>query len=124
MERLRNLFGEADRLRGTVEARVVEDEVIREQIRSDHERYGLIECPHTATAMHVWETLPADRREGHHWIAVATAHAAKFPEVVEPLIGRELPVPDALAALLALPSHYEEIDPELAALGRTLGEAA
>lgn len=124
MERLRNLFGEADRLRGTVEARVVEDDIIREQIRRDHERYGLIECPHTATAMHVWETLPADRREGRHWIAVATAHAAKFPEVVEPLIGTGVPVPDALADLLALPSRYEEIDPELAALGRTLGEAA
>ncbi len=124
MERLRNLFGEADRLRGTVEARVVDDEIIREQIRRDYERHGLIECPHTATAMHVWETLPAERRSGRHWIAVATAHAAKFPEVVEPLIGTSVPVPDALAELLALPAHYEEIAPELAALGHTLKEAA
>ena len=124
MERLRNLFGEADRLRGTVEARVVDDEIIREQIRRDYERHGLIECPHTATAMHVWETLPAERRSGRHWIAVATAHAAKFPEVVEPLIGTSVPVPDALAELLALPAHYEEIPPELAALGHALKEAA
>ncbi|WP_405233179.1 threonine synthase [Lentisalinibacter salinarum] len=120
MERLRNLFGEADRLRGSVEARVVEDDVIREQIRRDYEHYGLIECPHTATAMHVWETLPAERRTGRHWIAVATAHAAKFPEVVEPLIGTTVPVPEALADLLALPAHYEEIEPALPALGRTL----
>ncbi|HKL64295.1 MAG TPA: threonine synthase, partial [Woeseiaceae bacterium] len=124
MERLRNLFGEVDRLRGTVEARVVEDEIIRGQIRRDYERHGLIECPHTATAMRVWETLPAERRAGRHWIAVATAHAAKFPEVVEPLIGATVPVPDALAALLALPAHYDEIPPELAALGRALDEAA
>jgi len=120
MERLRNLFGEADRLRGSVEARVVEDDVIREQIRRDYAHYGLIECPHTATAMHVWETLPAERREGQHWIAVATAHAAKFPEVVEPLIGTSVPVPDALADLLALPTHYEEIEPAPTALGRVL----
>ncbi len=124
MERLRNLFGEADRLRGTVEARVVEDEIIREQIRRDYERHGLVECPHTATAMHVWETLPEERRAGRHWIAVATAHAAKFPEVVEPLIGMTVPVPDALAELLALPAHYDEIPPELAALGHALDEAA
>ncbi|WP_405220324.1 threonine synthase [Lentisalinibacter sediminis] len=124
MERLRNLFGEADRLRGSIEARVVEDDVIREQIRRDYERYGLIECPHTATAMHVWEALPAERRQGRHWIAVATAHAAKFPEVVEPLIGTTVPVPDALADLLALPAHYEEIDPALPALGRTLEDDA
>ncbi|NBC21959.1 MAG: threonine synthase [Gammaproteobacteria bacterium] len=124
MERLRNLFGEADRLRGTVEARVVEDEIIREQVRRDYERHGLIECPHTATAMHVWETLPEERRTARHWIAVATAHAAKFPEVVEPLIGTRVPVPEALAELLALPAHYREIPPELAALGRALDEAA
>jgi threonine synthase len=123
MERLRDLFGEADRLRGLVEARVVEDEAIQEQIRRDYTRHGLIECPHTATAMHVHDSLPAARRTGRHWIVVATAHAAKFPEVVEPLIGVDVPVPSALAELLALPSRFDEIDPEPSALAGIL-EAA
>ncbi len=47
---------------------------------------------------------------------VATAHPAKFNDIVEPLIGAEVPVPPALAALLALPSVQTEIDPGLDAL--------
>ena len=31
---------------------------------------------------------------------VATAHPAKFREIVEPLIGREVPVPETLARLV------------------------
>ena len=34
---------------------------------------------------------------------VSTAHLAKFREIVEPLIGREVPVPEALARLFARP---------------------
>ncbi len=124
MERLRNLFGEVDRLRGLVEARVVDDDTIRRQIRSDYERYGLIECPHTATAMNVYQHLPEERRQGRQWIVVATAHAAKFPEVVEPLIGVPVPIPAALGDLLNLPSRFEEIDPEPAALAGVLEAAA
>ncbi len=117
MERLRGLFGEADALRGQVEARVVEDPEIRRQIAGDYRRYGLVECPHTATAMHVYENLTPERRDDRDWIVVATAHAAKFAEIVEPLIGSSVPVPAVLESLLALPSRYHEIGP-------TLGEFA
>jgi threonine synthase len=55
---------------------------------------------------------------------VATAHPAKFNDVVEPLIGAEVPVPDALAALLALPSRQVEIEPALEALRAVLSGAA
>ena len=55
---------------------------------------------------------------------VATAHPAKFNDVVEPLIGANVPVPDALAALLALPSLQLEIEPELEALRAVLGGLA
>ena len=117
MERLRGLFGEADALRGQVEARVVEDPAIRRQIAADYRRYGLVECPHTATAMYVYENLAPERRDDRDWIVVATAHAAKFAEIVEPLIGSAVPVPAVLESLLALPSRYHEIGP-------TLGEFA
>lgn len=121
MERLRSLFGEAEALRGQVEARVVDDEIIREQIRRDHRRYGVIECPHTATAMNVYDSLPDERRRGRHWVMVATAHAAKFAEIVEPLIGEEIEMPAALASLMALPAGYYEIEPKLSELERILG---
>jgi len=51
---------------------------------------------------------------------VSTAHAAKFREIVAPLIGREVPVPDTLARLFARPAQYIEIDATLAALRTVL----
>ena len=51
---------------------------------------------------------------------VATAHPAKFPETVEPLIGAPIPVPPALAHLLTLPSHVTEIPATLGALAAVL----
>ncbi|MGH8170222.1 MAG: threonine synthase, partial [Steroidobacteraceae bacterium] len=47
---------------------------------------------------------------------VSTAHPAKFRETVEPLIGREVPVPESLGRLFARPSQCTEIDAGLASL--------
>jgi ribokinase len=46
-------------------------------------------------------------------VLVATAHPAKFNDVVEPLIGTSVPVPPALAELLSLPSVQTEVAPRL-----------
>jgi threonine synthase len=112
MERLRWLFPDLGQLRGRVTAQSVTDDEIRETIRRDHRRLGQTWCPHTATAACVYERLGA-RRAGERWVLVATAHPAKFDDVVEPLIGETVPVPPALAALLDLPSVQTEIGPGL-----------
>ena len=112
MERLRWLFPDLGQLRGRVTAQSVSDDEIRETIRRDHRRLGQTWCPHTATAACVYERLGA-RRAGERWVLVATAHPAKFNDVVEPLIGEPVPVPPALAALLDLPSVQTEIGPGL-----------
>ena len=72
-------------------------------------------CPHTAVAAEAYARLPEGRKSGR-WILVATAHPAKFREIVEPLIGREVPVPESLAALFARPVACTEVAAELAAL--------
>ena len=43
------------------------------------------------------------------YIAVATAHPAKFDSVVEPCVGHPLPVPPALATILQRPAHAEPL---------------
>jgi threonine synthase len=123
MERLRWLFPDLERLRGKVEAQSVSDEEIRATIRRDHRELGQTWCPHTATAACVYRRL-APARRARHWVLVATAHPAKFDDIVEPLIGASVPVPEALAALLALPARQVEIGPRLADLRTALGEAA
>lgn len=116
MERLRSLHPDAEALRGAVSAQSVDDEAIRERIRTDFERYGQVWCPHTATAAEAYARLPAARRARTPWVLVATAHPAKFREIVEPLIGRRIPLPPALEALFERPARSVEIDPDLPAL--------
>ena len=123
MERLRWLFPGVEQLRGQVSAVSVGDDDIRATIRRDHRELGQTWCPHTATAAHAWRELPAERRSGR-WVLVATAHPAKFNDIVEPLIGEPVPVPPALAALLDLPSVQTEVEPSLDALRGVLKEAA
>jgi threonine synthase len=103
-------------MRSAASACSVTDAEILARIRTDYGRYGRVWCPHTAVAAEAYERLPADRRATGRWILVATAHPAKFRETVEPLIGREVAVPEALARLFARPTECIEIDASLAAL--------
>ena len=120
MERLRALFPELADLRTAVTAESVDDAAIRERIRKGFESYGQIWCPHTATGAEVYERVVAGKRRGR-WIVASTAHPAKFAEIVEPLIGRRIPVPESLAKLYVRPAQYTEIAPELTALRSALG---
>jgi threonine synthase len=119
-ERLRALYPDFSDLRGALSACSVRDDEIRARIRADYERYGQIWCPHTATAAEAYERLPAPRRAAHRWVIVSTAHPAKFPEVVAPLIGRAVPVPQSLANLFARAASCVEIAPDLSALRAAL----
>jgi threonine synthase len=59
-------------------------------------------------------------REGRVGIFLATAHPAKFGEIVEPIIGRAVETPEPLARALALPRHIIRIDASLEAVKRIL----
>lgn len=124
MERLRAMYPLFDELRAAVSACAVEDEAIRERIAGDFRRLGRIWCPHTAVAAEAYARLEEARRRSGRWVLVATAHPAKFREIVEPLIGREVPVPPALAELFARKSAYREIDADLDALRAALAVEA
>jgi threonine synthase len=113
MERLRALYPDWRELAAQLSAVSVDDAAIRQRIRSDFARYGQVWCPHTATAAEAYSRLTPERRRQGSWVLVATAHPAKFSEIVEPLVGRPVAVPPALARLLALPTHAVELEPEL-----------
>jgi len=102
-ERLQWLLPDDAVLRAALSAESVSDDEIRATIIDAFRHHGETVCPHTACAVRVLQRLRASGVEGE-WAVVATAHPAKFPEVVEPLIGREVPLPPALAAMLAKPS--------------------
>jgi threonine synthase len=83
-------------------------------------QYGREWCPHTATAAEVYSRLSERERAEHPWVLVATAHPAKFNEIVEPLIGRKVEVPESLARLLRLPQQVSDLAPDLRALGAAI----
>ncbi len=116
LERLSALYPDAKALGLALSAVSVDDGAISARIRADHDRYGLIWCPHTATAAEAWAQLQPARREGRHWVLVATAHPAKFREIVEPLVGQKVPVPESLERLFRRASQYTEIDATLDSL--------
>ena len=122
LERLRSLYPDLEVLRATITADSVTDEQIRARIRSGFSEYGQVWCPHTATAAEVHARLSPARRQSARWVLAATAHPAKFREIVEPLIGRKVAVPESLRRLFELPSRAEEIAADVNALRQGLEE--
>ena len=114
MERLRHHWPSAEALREVLGAERVSDSHIERQIRRGPDAWDTVWDPHTATAVEARERRdPDDERP---WILVATAHPAKFPEVVEPLVGHEVDVPDPLAEVMARSHDVPIVDPTLGAL--------
>lgn len=112
LERLRALYPDMAGFRQQVRAWSVSDEQLRQTIRRVYDDCGYVLCPHTAVGEWVRQAF----FPGKPAILVSTAHPAKFETVVEPLIGRQLEVPEALAAMMDVPGRFETINPNLAEL--------
>ncbi|HEV3468917.1 MAG TPA: threonine synthase [Pyrinomonadaceae bacterium] len=115
MERLLHLHPDVDGLRRLSRAFSVSDEEIARAIREGATFHGRVWDPHTAAAV-----VARARLASPHWVVVATAHPSKFESVVEPLVGRPVETPPALAELLHKESACEEIEPDLAPLAAAL----
>ena len=126
MERLRALFPDIEAVRSAVRAESVSDQEIRARISTDFKKfagqYGKPWCPHTATAAEVHARMPDSERASGRWVLVSTAHPAKFREIVEPLTGRQIEMPESLAKLFSRPVSCAELEPTLAALTSALGK--
>ena len=113
-ERLRRLYSDSE-LRHQFLVDAVGDDAIRTTIRNRYSNHGEIFCPHTATAIRTLENLRQEGAQGD-WAVVATAHAAKFEQVVEPLIGAKVEIPMSLEQLLRRPSSADPIAADIEAL--------
>jgi threonine synthase len=118
-ERLDWLYPDEHELRRALSAESVPDREIELTVRDAHLRLGETLCPHTATAARLLQRLRERGETGDRCI-VATAHPAKFPEVVEPLLDAGVPLPPSLAAMLARPTRSEPLAADEAALREQL----
>jgi threonine synthase len=103
-ERIRALYdGSLARVRHDIHGIAFDDARVTSAIADVHDRYGYVLDPHSAIA---WLGL-----EGRPGIFLATAHPAKFREVVEPVIGRPVELPRALRDALGRTRHITRIPP-------------
>jgi threonine synthase len=93
---------------GNISAASCGDADIRGVIRATWENYRYVSDPHTACAF-------AQVREGGISVVLATAHPAKFPETVEPVIGSR-PVHPSLEALKGRPVVKQVLPAEVGAV--------
>lgn len=95
--RIQELFGESHQaITSQISSRSVGDSIIKEVIARVQEQYHYTVCPHTATGVYAWEKAG---RAGQG-VVLATAHPCKFGDVVEPIIGQPVAVPERLQAIV------------------------
>jgi threonine synthase len=115
LERIRWLYpDDLGGLRHDVTGVSVSDADTRGCIQAVHERTGYVLDPHSAVGFLAHEALDAPPDTPS--VVLATAHPAKFPDIVEEAIGRTVPLPPGIAAVMDAEEHMEEIPARLAAL--------
>ncbi len=121
-ERLGRLFGGDWRaMSAAIRGAAVTDERTLKTIREVHARYGVFVDPHTAVGCAAAGDLIAARGD-EQVIVLATAHPAKFMDVVKEATGREPDMPDRLARCLSLPKQAQSMGTSLPELARFLLE--
>jgi threonine synthase len=107
-ERMEWLYrGDANAMRRDVAGARFTDDDIRATVRDVHDRTGYLLDPHSAIGYMGLMRHAHGRGAG---VFLATAHPAKFSEIVEPIVGRPVVKPPALAEALARPRHIVRID--------------
>lgn len=121
-ERLHNLYPDFTQFKHNISAYSVNDEQIRQTIKSTYDKFKVVICPHTATGVYVREYCLSVDDMAKSWIVVSTAHPSKFETVIEPILSIILPVPESLEAILNKPSKAIESPANLNAIGQIVQE--
>jgi threonine synthase len=116
-ERMQAMYGGSlDALRRDVSGAAYSDAQVVEAIGDVHRRFGYVLDPHGAIGWLAINDALAQAGPGAQGVFLATAHPAKFREVVEPAIGRAVRLPDVLAEAVKRPRHALTLAADYAAL--------
>lgn len=117
-ERLLWMFGGDDaRMRAVIGGLGVTDTQTRDTIKRTYDRFGYVADPHTATGLYAWEQVrDQPRYSGKHGIVLATAHPAKFKDVMDEVLPGVVEIPERLAERARHPKQSVEIAVEYSEL--------
>ena len=119
--RIQHLYDhDVDAIRRDVVGCRFSDEETRATMARIDESFGYVLDPHTAVGWSAVEKALPGLEAGTYGIVLGTAHPAKFGEVVEPALGRTIPLPEGLARHLDKPVRSEPLAPDAADLRRAL----
>ena len=118
-ERMRWLYqNDVEAMRHDIHGCHFTDADVRAAIRRVYDERGYVLDPHSAIA---YLGLKGQQgRNGHAGMFLATAHPAKFREIVEPVLGRSIEVPGPLAEALSRPRRLLKLDASLGAVTEAL----
>jgi threonine synthase len=120
LDRILHLYrGRLSRIREHVTGRSLSDEETRSCIRRVHEETGYVLDPHSAVGYRALADAMGERGHGVG-VLLATAHPAKFAEVVEPIVEEDLPIPEGLARYLDRERKVTLLEPREADLKELL----
>lgn len=97
-----------DKARHDFKAYRCSDEDTVKTIKAYYDAHGYILDPHTAVG--VFAAEQSGVMKDKHVVALACAHPAKFPEVIEKAIGLQPALPDSLADLFQREERYSVMD--------------
>ena len=100
----------------------LDDDSTREAIRRVHQESGVLLDPHSAIGVAAGRARR--RQAGVPMVALATAHAAKFPDAVEAATGVRPALPARLADLFSRPERYDVLPNDLEAVKDYVRRAA
>jgi threonine synthase len=109
--------GRLEYVRKEIWGHAATDEETLCEMKAIHKRFGYLADPHTAVGVFCWEAYKLEHAEPAQGLVLATAHPAKFADVVRRAVGNAPPLPERLAGYLkreklSLPmsTNYEDFE--------------
>ncbi|HTM05242.1 MAG TPA: threonine synthase [Vicinamibacterales bacterium] len=120
-ERIQWLYGhDFEAIRRDIGGAVFDDATVRTEIADVERKHGYLLDPHGAIGWLALKQAMAQAPADASGVFLATAHPAKFREVVEPVIGRPVPLPPALQEALGRPRLFTRMNADYAELNAFL----
>lgn len=117
-ERLQALYGSVENMRKDVVSYSVSNEQTLETIRDLYNESAKLICPHTAVGLYASQKYL--KESSGTVVTLATAHPAKFAELIEKGLNTQVPLPESLKKVQQLPKKATLVDPTLECLFEVL----